>query len=149
MFNRQLVLVAIDHATDVERTMDVALSTAKARAADVRRNPGGAPQRQCMSTIVPIYGLSSLTTVAVSTSERGSHRFRDRPTMMECAFERVTLRGEPEHVIPAYAQLHEATMLVVERDYGSSRFWRNGRVVDEMARRSPIPLLVLPKRQTT
>jgi nucleotide-binding universal stress UspA family protein len=51
-------------------------------------------------------------------------------------------------VIPAYAQLHEATVLVVEGDYGSSRFWRNGRVVDDVARRSPIPLLVLPKRLT-
>jgi nucleotide-binding universal stress UspA family protein len=38
-------------------------------------------------------------------------------------------------------------MLVLERDYGTSRFWRNGRVVDEVARRSPIPLLVLPERQ--
>ena len=56
----------------------------------------------------------------------------------------VTLRGEPAHVIPAYAQLHEASVLVVERDYGSSRFWRNGRVVDAMAGRSPMPLLVLP-----
>ena len=62
---------------------------------------------------------------------------------------RVTLRGEPAHVIPAYAQLHQASVLVVERDYGSSRFWRNGRVVDAMARRSPIPLLVLPKRPAT
>ena len=35
MLKRQLVLVAIDHATDVERTMDAALSTAKARGADV------------------------------------------------------------------------------------------------------------------
>jgi nucleotide-binding universal stress UspA family protein len=61
----------------------------------------------------------------------------------------VTLRGEPEHVIPAYAQLHEASVLVVERDYGSSRFWRHGRVVDAMARRSPIPLLVLPTRRAT
>jgi nucleotide-binding universal stress UspA family protein len=59
---------------------------------------------------------------------------------------RVTLRGRPEHVIPAYAELHEATVLVVERHYGSSRFWRNGRVVNDLARRSPIPLLVLPAR---
>jgi nucleotide-binding universal stress UspA family protein len=63
--------------------------------------------------------------------------------------QRVTLRGEPERVIPAYAQLYEASVLVVDRDYGSSRFWRNGRVVNELARRSPIPLLVLPKRGTT
>ena len=36
MFNRPLVLVAIDHATDVERVMEVALSAAMARAAVVR-----------------------------------------------------------------------------------------------------------------
>lgn len=59
----------------------------------------------------------------------------------------VRLQGEPEHVIPAYAQLHQPTLLVVERDYGSSRFWRSGRVVGEVARQSPIPLLVLPKRE--
>ena len=35
MLKRRLVLVAIDHATDVERTMDAALGTAKARGADV------------------------------------------------------------------------------------------------------------------
>ena len=35
MVNRQLVTVAIDHATDVERTMAFALRTAKARGADV------------------------------------------------------------------------------------------------------------------
>jgi nucleotide-binding universal stress UspA family protein len=57
------------------------------------------------------------------------------------------LRGEPEHVIPAYAQLHGATMLVVERDYGSSRYWRNSRVVDELTRQSPVPVIVLPKQQ--
>ena len=35
MLKRQLVLVAIDHATNVERTMEAALGTAKARGADV------------------------------------------------------------------------------------------------------------------
>jgi len=35
MFKRQFVLVAIDHATDLKRTMQVGLSAAKAREADV------------------------------------------------------------------------------------------------------------------
>ena len=35
MFKRQLVLVAMDYATDMERTLDVALSTARAGEADV------------------------------------------------------------------------------------------------------------------
>jgi nucleotide-binding universal stress UspA family protein len=50
--------------------------------------------------------------------------------------------------MPAYAELHQATMLLVERDYGSSRFWRHGRVVSELARQSPVPVLVLPARQS-
>jgi nucleotide-binding universal stress UspA family protein len=50
-------------------------------------------------------------------------------------------------VIPAYSQIHQATLLVVQRDYGSSRLWRHSRVVDDLARRSPIPLLVLPTRE--
>ena len=86
MFNRQLVLVAIDHATDVERTMDVALSTAKARGADVhviQVVPHRAVHRRRPSRSD---GLSSLTTVAVSPSARGSHRYCDLPTMTECAF---------------------------------------------------------------
>ena len=60
--------------------------------------------------------------------------------------QRLTLRGEPEQAVPAYAQLHEASLLVTEQNYGSSRFWRNGRVVDELARQSPMPVLVLPRR---
>jgi hypothetical protein len=35
MVNRQLVLVAIDHATDMTRAIGVARSVAKARGADV------------------------------------------------------------------------------------------------------------------
>lgn len=63
---------------------------------------------------------------------------------MECAFA-SSRWGTPEHAIPAYAQLHQAALLVVERNYRSTRFWRNGRVVDEIARQSPIAVLVLPK----
>jgi universal stress protein A len=144
MLKRQLVLVAIDHATDVERTMATALGTAKARGADVhaievvpravhlgdRRDPW---------RFEP-HGVRGVTIGARLASVP---RSADRDGV---SVRPVTLLGEPAHVIPAYAQLHEASLLVVERDYGSSRFWRNGRVVDAMARRSSIPLLVLPKR---
>ena len=58
MFNRQLVLVATDHGTDVERTMHVALSTAKARGADVHVIQV-VPHRPCISTTAPLYRLSN------------------------------------------------------------------------------------------
>ena len=146
MFNRQLVLVAIDHATDVERTMDVALSTAMARAADVRViqvvpfMAVHVDDRPNMWTFEPHDGRGVDIGERVASILRSADQDGVR-------VESVTLRGEPEHVIPAYAQLNQATTLVLERDYGSSRFWRNGRVVDELARRSPVPVLVLPKRQ--
>ena len=146
MFKRQLVLVAIDHATDVERTMDVALSTAKAREADVH-----------VIQVVPHRAVHVDDRLGPWAFEPHDDRGVDIGARLASILrsadhdgvrvQSVTLRGEPEHVIPAYAQLHQATILVVERDYGSSRFWRNARVVDEVARQSPIPLLVLPKRQ--
>ena len=90
------------------------------------------------------FGLHDDRGVAIATRLASMPQSTDHAGV---AVRRVTLRGEPAHVIPAYAQLHEASVLVVERDYGSSRFWRNSRVVDTMASRSPIPLLVLPKRR--
>ena len=148
MLKRQLVLVAIDHATDVERTMEAALGVAKARGADVHAIevvPHRAvlvDDRRDLWTFVPHDDRG----VAIGPRLASIPRSVDRDGVR---VRRVTLRGEPAHVIPAYAQLHEASVLVVERDYGSSRFWQNGRVVNTMARRSPIPLLVLPKGHTT
>jgi len=107
MLKPQLVLVAIDHATDVERTMETALGTAKARGADV-------------------HAIQVVSQRAVHVDGR-TPRAADHDGVR---VRRVTLRGEPAHVIPAYAQLHEASVLAIERDYGSSRFLRNGRVVD-------------------
>ena len=148
MINRHLVLVAIDHATDVERTMAAALGIARAREADVH-----------VIQVVPHRGVHvdgrtdpgpfephDARAVAIEARLASTPRSADHDGVR---VRLVTLRGEPEHVIPAYAQLYEASVLVVGRDYGSSRFWRNGRVVAAMARRSPIPLLVLPKRRTT
>ena len=145
MFKRHPVVVAIDHATDVERTMDVALSTAKAREADVH-----------VIQVVPHGAVHVDDSPGPSTFEaydRGVNIGARLASILRSAdhdgarVRSVTLRGTPEHVIPAYAQLHQAAILVVERDYGSSRFWQNGRVVDEVARLSPVPLLVLPKRR--
>ena len=148
MLKRQLVLVAIDHATDVKRTMEAALGTAKARGADVHVIhvvPHRALHVDDHTDLWP-FDPHDDRSVAIGARLASIPRSADHDGVRG---RRVTLRGEPAHVIPAWAQLHEASVLVVERDYGSSRFWRNGRVVDAIARRTPIPLLVLPKRRTT
>ena len=148
MLNRQLVLVALDHAADVERTMAFALRTAKAREADVHAIQVVPHRAMYLDERVDLWAFES-------HDDRGGaagSRFTSMPRLADHAgvrVQRVTLRGEPERVIPAYAQLYGASVLVIEGDYGSSRFWRNGRVVNELARRLPMPLLVLPKRGPT
>jgi nucleotide-binding universal stress UspA family protein len=142
MFTRQLVLAAIDHVTDVERTLEVALRSAKARGADihvlrvargravpVEANDGGTSARRHRDAVD-----ARIALIARSGEPDGVE------------VRRVWLRGAPQDVIPAYAQLHQASLLVVERDYGSGRVWRSGRVVNQISRQSPMPLLVLPKR---
>jgi nucleotide-binding universal stress UspA family protein len=148
MLKRQLVLVAIDHTTDVERTMGVALGTARARGADVHVIHVVPHRAMHVDDGTDRWPFEPHDDLSVGSGARPASmpRSADHDGVR---VRRVTLRGEPAHVIPAWAQLHDASVLVVERDYGSSRFWRNGRVVAAMARRSPVPLLVLPKRRTT
>jgi nucleotide-binding universal stress UspA family protein len=143
MFTRQLVLAAIDHLTDVERTLQAALRVATARGADVHVLPVARGRAVSVEDHGGWTSARSGRDAAVdarlaSIARSGEHNGVE--------VRRVWLRGEPHDVIPAYAQLHQASLLVVERDYGSARFWRSGRVVNRMARQSPVPLLVLPKR---
>jgi nucleotide-binding universal stress UspA family protein len=146
MFTRQVVLVAIDHATDMKRIMSVALSAARAREADVDviqvmpHRPVRIDDRTGPRTFEPHTDRgaeirSRLASIPRTDGDDG------------VSVRSVTLRGEPERVIPAYAQVRQATMLVLQRDFGSSRFWRHGRVVDDVARQSAIPLLVVPTRK--
>lgn len=146
MFKRRLVLVAIDHATDVERTLTVALSAARAHGADVHVIRVEPDSRVHVDERLGRWAFEPLDQRGVTIGARLASILRSAD-QDGVHVQSVTLRGEPEHVIPAYAQLYEAGMLVVERDYGSSWFWRSARVVDEVARQSPIPLLVVPKRQ--
>jgi nucleotide-binding universal stress UspA family protein len=147
MSRQPVLFVALDDTTDVERTMNVALGTAKAIGAEIRTI------HVVPHDAVPVDHRRDRAALG-SDADRGggigerlasARRFADRDGVRVRS---VTLRGTPEHAIPAYAQLDQPTALVVERDYGSSAFWRNVGVVDELARRSPVPLLVLPPRHT-
>ena len=142
MRNRRLVLVAIDHATDVPRTIRVAIGMADASGTDIH-----------VVRVVPHRAGTLDDRAPWRTAQVDSGNLAEalRPLPQLGASEgvrirRVVLRGAPERVLPAYAQLTEASALIVPRDYGSPRFWRNAGVVEELARRSPAPLLVLPKR---
>jgi nucleotide-binding universal stress UspA family protein len=110
------------------------VSIAKLRRADVH--------------VIQVVGRRSGTLWRAPESER---RLRARLRALRPAVEQegvlvriVTLRGEHDSVIPAYAQLNAASLIVVGHHYGSSRLWRNSGVASRLSRSSPVPVLVVP-----
>jgi nucleotide-binding universal stress UspA family protein len=62
------------------------------------------------------------------------------------SFRIVTLRGKRESAIPAYGQLAGASVIVVGRNYATSRLWRSIAVTSRLSRLSPVPVVVVPPR---
>ena len=134
MFNRSLIVVPVDGSPGTERTVRHAVSIARRRGADVH--------------LVQVVSRRSGTLWRAPESERRlrAHLRALRPAMgQEGVFVRiVTLRGDGHSVIPAYAQLNAASLVVVGHHYGSSRLWRNSSIASRLSRSSPVPVLVVP-----
>ena len=135
MFNRSLVIVPVDDSPETERTVQSAVSVARQRGAEVY--------------VIQVVGRRSGTLWRAPESER---RLRARLRALRIGVEQegvavriVTLRGEHESVIPAYAQLNGASLVVMGQHYGSARLWRNSRIASRLSRSSPVPVLVLPR----
>ena len=143
MPSRRLVLVAIDHASDVDRIIRVAAGYDGASTdVDVIRV---VPHRTVQVDVGR--GRGALDPHDDRTAGLGARlASMAQPAAQGARLRNVRLRGAPERVIPAYARLHQAILLVVESGFGSSRLWPHGGVVEELARRSPVPVLVVPKR---
>lgn len=135
MSNRQLIIVPVDSSHETEPTVQYAVSIAKQRDADVH--------------VIQVVRRGGALWLAPEneTSLRARLRALRPAAEREGVFMRtVTLRGTPERVIPAYAQLNAASLLVVARHYGSSRLWRTTAVASRLSRSSPVPVLVVPAR---
>ncbi len=133
---RPVDIVPVDGSQETERTVLYAVNIARERDADVHAVQA-----------VPRNG----TLWLAPEDETG---LRARLRALRLAAERegvlvriVTLRGTPEHVIPAYAQLNAASLIVIGHRYGSSRLWRNSAVATRLSRSSPVPVLVVPARR--
>ena len=136
MPNRSLVIVPVDGSQETERTVQYAVTVAKKHDADVHA-----------IHVVPRDG-----TLWVAPEKETALRARLRALRPAAEEEGVlvrivTLRGTPERVIPAYAQLNGANLIIVGRRYGSPRLWRNSRVASRLSRSSPVPVLVVPARR--
>ena len=59
----------------------------------------------------------------------------------------ISTEGDPAPAIAAYAHLVEADLIVVGRDFGSSRLWRSPRVAATVGRSAPVPVLIVPSRK--
>ena len=133
MSKRSLVIVPVDGSQETEHTVRYALSIAKQRGADVHA--------------VQVVRRNERLWFARENEKSLRTRLRAlRPAAAgEGVFLRiVTLRGTPERVIPSYAQLVTASLVVVGHHYGSSRLWRNSSVSRRLSRSSPVPVLVVP-----
>jgi nucleotide-binding universal stress UspA family protein len=134
VFNRSLIVVPVDDVPETERTVTYAVGIAKQRGADVH--------------LVQVVDRRSGTLWRAPESERRARahlRALRSAVGHDGVFVRiVTLRGNRDSVIHAYAQLNAATLIVMGHHYGSSRLWRNSSVATRLSRSSPIPVLVVP-----
>ena len=56
----------------------------------------------------------------------------------------VAYRGDAARIIPSYAQLVKAHLLVMGQHYGTPRWRRNTRLVGTLSRAAPCSVLILP-----
>jgi nucleotide-binding universal stress UspA family protein len=134
---RSLVIAAIDGSPETERTVEYAVSVARTRSAELHA-----------VQVVPREGL---TWVAPQDETKLRERLSALRLLAETegvSFRIVTLRGKSENAIPAYAQLASAGLIVVGRNYGTSRLWRSIAVTSRLSRLSPVPVIVLPPEKT-
>ena len=60
----------------------------------------------------------------------------------------VTAQGnDPARAIAAHAHLVPADLIVMSRDFGSSRVWRRSRVAAAAGRAAPVPVLIVPPQK--
>jgi nucleotide-binding universal stress UspA family protein len=130
---RSLIIVPVDGSQETEHMVQYALSIAKRRGGDVHA--------------VQVVPRNRSLWFAPESEKKLETRLRAlrAAAAREGVFLRiVTLRGTPERVIPSYAQLVAASLVVVGYHFGSSRLWRNSSVSRRLSRFSPVPVLIVP-----
>ena len=131
MSTRSLIIVPVDDSPETERTLQYAIGIARERGADVDA-----------LQVVPRKGTLWHAPENETTLRARLRALRPAAAEDGVVVRTVTLRGVSQRVIPAYAQLSGASVVIVDRRFGSSRRWRNSGVVSRLIRSSPVPVLV-------
>jgi nucleotide-binding universal stress UspA family protein len=132
---RSLVIVAVDGSPETERTVEYAVSLASTREAELHA-----------VQVVPRDGGLWIAPDSETTLRARLRALRPLAESAGVSLRVVMLRGKPESAIPAYAQLAGASVIVVGRNYATSRLWRSIAVTSRLSRLSPVPVIVVPRR---
>jgi nucleotide-binding universal stress UspA family protein len=132
---RPLVIVAVDGSPETERTVEYAVSAARERSAELHA--------------VQVVRRDGALWVAPESETKLRATLRALRPLAESegvSFRIVTLRGKPDRVMAAYAQLTGVSLIVVGRNYATPRLWRGVAVTSRLTRHSPVPVIVVPSR---
>ena len=138
--SRSVIVVPVEQVTDIVRIVRVATTIAVAPAdvhlvrveTDSGRSVSQWPGQSAWPPENEARMAARVAAVARAVAGEG------------VAIRTVSVRGKAEAILPAYARLVGARAIIVERDYGTSRIWRNAAVVRRLSRSSPVPVLVSP-----
>jgi len=145
---RPLIVVPVDGSADGNTTVDYALALAARRRADVDLlhvvRPRG-PSVFDTPDVVLAGQTSSSRHVADPLAERAlPERSSETAGPAGTGIRHVTYKGEPEKAIAAYAELSEASVIIIGKYYGSPRWRRSGSIAISLGRLAPIPVLIVP-----
>lgn len=142
MSKRPVIVVPMESSRDMRGTIDAALAVARAFGADVDLLEVVAPRRPSYLDLGESRrSLDTASATGALANGRGPIRRGPRD---KSGVRTVTYPGKPMEVIPAYAQLARAAFIVVGRNYGTPRWRRTSRVVSNLSRSAPVPVLVVP-----
>jgi nucleotide-binding universal stress UspA family protein len=135
-------VVPLDFSSDTEATLSAAFELAKQRSAQVH-----------LLEVTPNRGPSRFDEGAdlrVSDRARSNQDWSRLEPSIEAAKERgirvraIAYRGDSTKIIASHVQLANARLLILGKHYGTSRWRRSTRIVNNVSRSAPVPVLVLP-----
>jgi nucleotide-binding universal stress UspA family protein len=138
------ILVAVDLAKPREAAFDRALLLARHWQAELYLLHTSAPRP------VPRF---SITGEDLELKRSDAERLQLRALVRSAKDQGVQVRIVTAHgddsarAIAAHAHLVMADLIVVPRDFGSSRKWRTPRVAATLGRSAAVPVLIVPSRQ--
>ena len=134
-------VVPLDFSPDTEATVSAAVELARQRGAEVHLlevTPNRGPSRLDGADLGPAARVSSKqdwSRLEPSITAAQHRRIRVRA---------IAYRGDATKIIASHVQLTNARLLILGQHYGTSRWRRSTRIVSQVSRSSPVPVLVLP-----